>query len=280
VTPLVELRRVSFAYPPGAAGGARRFRLSDVDLAMAPGEVLGVIGPNSAGKTTLIRLLTRVLAPDAGDIAIDGVPLARLGRTDLACRVAVVPQEIPGALPFTVEQLVLMGRYPRAPRRFFDGADDLRAARRAMAMTGVLELAGAPIESLAGGERQRVVLARALAQEPRLLVLDEPTAHLDLRYQAECVRLLRQVNAEQGLGVLLVSHDLNLAAAVSDRLLLMSAGRRVAIGRPEEVLEAALLSRVYECDVTVERGGASGRPRVEVAWPARAARGGERRPLS
>jgi iron complex transport system ATP-binding protein len=145
-----------------------------------------------------------------------------------------------------------------------------------MALTGVLDLARVPVETLSGGERQRVMLARALAQEPRLLVLDEPTAHLDLRYQAECVRLLRHVNAEQGVGVLLVSHDLNLAGAVSDRLLLLHAGRIARVGTPEDVLDARVLSDVYACAVAVERHATSGRPLVQVVWPPSAARGGER----
>jgi iron complex transport system ATP-binding protein len=241
--------------------------MTGIDFALGPGEVLGVIGPNSAGKTTLVRLLTRVLAASAGEIRLDGQPLAALARAELACRVAVVPQQVPDGLPFTVEQLVLMGRYPHAPGRYFERAGDVAAARRAMARTGTLDLARVPVSALSGGERQRAALARALAQEPRLLVLDEPTAHLDLRHQAECVGLLRRVNAEQGIGVLLVSHDLDLAAAVCDRLLLLHAGRVARLGAPGEVLEPALLSEVYGCAVTVEPGGRAGRPRVQVAWP-------------
>jgi iron complex transport system ATP-binding protein len=267
VTPLAELRGVGFAYP-ALAGRRRPFRLAGVDVALAPGEVLGVIGPNSAGKTTLVRLLTGVLRPSAGEILLEGRPLAALSRTALACRVAVVPQQVPAALPFTVEQLVLMGRYPHAPGRFFERAEDVEVARRAMARTGTLDLAAVPASELSGGERQRVMLARALAQEPRLLVLDEPTAHLDLRHQVECVDLLRQANAEEGIGVVLVSHDLDLAAEVCHRLLLLGGGRVARLGPPREVLDPRLLSEVYECEVAVEPGAHSGRPRVQVAWPA------------
>src|SRR5262249_32226923 len=176
------------------------------------GEVVGVMGRNCAGKRTLIRLLTKVLAPLRGEISLDGVSLASLSRWELARHVAVVPQDVPPALPFTVEQLVLLGRYPHGPRRFFETPADRAAARAAMAATGVAALASVGVATLSGGERQRAILARALAQEPRLLVLDEPTAHLDLRYQAECVRLLRRINGERGTTILLVSHDLNLAA--------------------------------------------------------------------
>ena len=138
-----------------------------------------------------------------------------------------------------------------------------------MRLTGVEALAGETLGRLSGGERQRVVLARALAQEPRLLVLDEPTAHMDLRYQAECVGLLRRLNREQGLGILLVSHDLNMAAELSDRLLLMSGGAAVTTGTPEEVLQESTLERVYGCRVVVDKHPATHRPTVNVAWPDR-----------
>jgi iron complex transport system ATP-binding protein len=180
--------------------------------------------------------------------------------------VAVVPQDVPQALPFTVEQVVLMGRYPHAPRRFFETAADVAVAHAAMDLTGVGGLAQAPVQSLSGGERQRVALARALAQQPRLLVLDEPTAHLDLRYQAECAALLRSINRERGVSVLLVSHDLNLAAEVSDRLLLMSEGRVARLGPPATVLEEQLLTAVYRCPVVVDHHPVTGRPVVQVAW--------------
>lgn len=267
--PLVSVRDVAFAYP-GAAAGGPRFALGELSFQVQRGEILGVIGPNSAGKTTLIRLLTRVMRPARGDIHFDGRPLADLSRAELARRVAVVPQETPAALPFTVEQLVLLGRYPHGPGRFFETPADLAVARAAMALTGVAGLASAPVASLSGGERQRVMLARALAQEPALLVLDEPTAHLDLRYQGECVALLRRVNREQGMTILLVSHDLDLAAEVADRLLLLAGGRVAALGAPGEVLQAGLLERVYGCPVVVERGATSGRLFVQVAWPAAA----------
>jgi iron complex transport system ATP-binding protein len=266
VRPLVEFRAVGFAYPAAEGRRVRAFALRDFDLALRPGEILGVIGPNSAGKTTLIRLLTKILEPAQGEIRLDGTPLGRLSRWELARHVAVVAQDVPPGLPVTVEQVVLMGRFPHAPRRFFETADDLAVARAAMARTGVADLAGAPVESLSGGERQRVMLARALAQEPRLLALDEPTAHLDLRYQVECAALLRRINRERGVTVLLVSHDLNLAAEVSDRLLLLHEGRIAALGAPAEVLEEARLAGVYGCSVIVERNAVTGRPLVQIAW--------------
>ncbi len=274
MSPLVVVQDVDFAYPGAPAG---RLALAHVALTVGTGEIVGVIGPNSAGKTTIIRLLTKVVTPLRGTIVFDGASLAGWSRWELARHVAVVPQDMPAALPFTVEQLVLMGRYPHAPRRFFETPADLAAARAAMAETGVTELARVPVQTLSGGERQRVMVARALAQEPRLLILDEPTAHLDLRYQAECIGLLRRINRERGTTVVLVSHDLNLAAEVCDRLVLLSAGRVVRVGSPSDVLDAGRLSAVYGCDVMVTSSAVTGRPLVQVRWPEPAARGGETR---
>ena len=264
--PLVELRGVGFAYPGSGTGQARPFRLADLTFEIGTGEIVGVLGPNSAGKTTLIRLLTRVLAPDAGGILLEGRPLPHWRPAELARRVAVVPQGAPPQFPFTVEELVLMGRYPHAPERYFESPADRESARAAMQATSVLELAAQRLDSLSGGERQRAAVARALAQEPRLLVLDEPTAHLDLRYQAETAALLRRLNRERGVTILLVSHDLNLAAEVCDRLLLLAAGRQVAVGAPEAVLSETLLAAAFGCEVTVEKHPATRRPVVQPTW--------------
>jgi iron complex transport system ATP-binding protein len=265
--PLAEFRSVGFAYPAPSRQRARPFRLAGLSFAIDAGEIVGVIGPNSSGKTTLIRLLTRVLEPVEGEIALEGKPLSDWGRAELARRVAVVPQGVPREFPFTVEELVRMGRYPHAPARYFENPEDVRAARAAMESTGVLELAPLALASLGGGETQRAVIARALAQEPRLLVLDEPTAHLDLRYQAETAALLRRLNRERGVTILLVSHDLNLAAEVSDRLVLLAGGRLVRLGTPEEVLEESVLASVFGCEVTVEKSPTTRRLHVQIAWP-------------
>ena len=266
MSPLVEFVDVSFAYPRPERQREGGFSLTGVSFTVEPGEVLGVIGPNSAGKTTLLRLLTRVVSAARGDVRLDGRSVARLPHAELARRVAVVPQDAPRPFPFTVGQLVLMGRYPHGPGRFFEGADDRALARAAMAETSVLDLAALPLEQLSGGERQRAMLARALAQQPRLLVLDEPTSHLDLRFQAETAAIIRRVNRERGMTVLLVSHDLNLAAEVCDRLLLLARGRVVRIGSPAEVLRREALEEVFGCAVVVDVNEASGRPVVRVAW--------------
>jgi iron complex transport system ATP-binding protein len=262
-TALAEFRDASFAYPKSPGG----FRLSGLTFDVVPGEILGVIGPNSAGKTTLIRLLTRVVSPASGVIRLAGRPLADMSRREVARLVAVVPQDLAPAFPFTVEEMVLMGRYPHAPGRYFEDETDRARAGAAMARTGVLDLAAVPVARLAGGERQRVVLARALAQEPRLLVLDEPTAHLDLKHQAELVALLRGLNRASGLTVLIVTHDLNLASEIAGRMLLLHAGRVERAGTPEAVLDEATLSRVYGCAVVVDKHPITRRPSVHLAWP-------------
>jgi iron complex transport system ATP-binding protein len=267
MTPLAELEDVAFAYPPAPGRRARPFTLAGVSVAIGPGEIVGVIGPNSAGKTTLIRLLCGVLVPSRGRVLLEGRPVVGLGRTEVARHVAVVTQDTPAGLPFTVGEVVLMGRYPHGPARYFESTADVAVAREAMAVTGVLELAGVPLERLSGGERQRVMLARALAQRPRLLVLDEPTAHLDLRYQLESVALLRRLNAETGVAIIVVSHDLNLAGELADRLLLLAEGRVARLGAPAAVLDEALLAGVYGCPVVVTTHPSTGRPMVQLAWP-------------
>jgi ABC-type cobalamin/Fe3+-siderophores transport system ATPase subunit len=265
--PLVEFDHVGFTYPQPERRREAGFSLDGVSFAIEAGEVFGVIGPNSAGKTTLLRLLTRVVAAGRGQVRLDGRPIRHLAHAELARQIAVVPQDAPRPFPFSVEQLVLMGRYPHAPGRFFESDADRAHATAAMEATGVLHLAALPLEQLSGGERQRAMLARALAQQPRLLVLDEPTSHLDLRYQEEKAALLQRVNGERGMTVLLVSHDLNLAAEVCDRLLLLGGGRIARVGPPAHVLRREVLEEVFGCAVVVDVNPTSGRPVIQVAWP-------------
>ncbi len=232
------------------AGYGARSVLHGVDLALRAGEVLGVIGPNGAGKSTLVHVISKVLAVQSGSVWVDGAPLASLGRRALARRLAVMPQAATLPEGFLVGEVVRMGRTPFVRAWRGPSAEDEAEVERAMRQTGVWGLAERPVEHLSGGERQRVVLARALAQRPRVLVLDEPTSHLDLRYQAELLRAARQAAAD-GVGVLLVIHDLNLAARACDRMLLLTDGRVVAAGTVRQVLVRSRLERAYRTEVDV-----------------------------
>lgn len=259
MTPLVEVADVRFAYEATPV-------LDGVSFGVDAGEVLGVIGPNSVGKTTLLRLLSKVLVPQSGTIRLAGRDLARLKRLEVARTVAVVPQDVTLAFPFTVREFVLMGRHPHTRGRFFEGPEDLAVAETALRAAGVAGLGDKFVHALSGGERQRVLVARALAQEPTLLLLDEPNAHLDLHHQVELAQLIRRLNREEQTTVVLVSHDLNLAAELSDRLLLLAGGRVARLGTPEEVIETGLIEAVYGCRVWIEPNPKTGRPRVQVHW--------------
>jgi iron complex transport system ATP-binding protein len=223
--------------------------LSDVDLAAPHGQVLGLVGPNGSGKTTLLRTLHHSLVPRTGSVLIDGDALQGLSAREIARRVAVVVQESPGDLPLLVSDMVLLGRTPhRSVFARATEADDAVAAE-ALDRVGALHLAGKPFDGLSGGERQRVLIARALAQESTHLLLDEPTNHLDVRYQHEVLDLVRDLAVNAHHTVVVVLHDLNLAAAYCDQVLLLQSGKVVARGAPDVVLTAENLEPVYEVDV-------------------------------
>lgn len=256
---IFEVEGLGFSYSGG-------FVLKGLSFEVAEGEVLGVVGPNSVGKTTLLRLLSKVLLPQEGSVRLLGKEMKTLSRMEVAKVVAVVPQDVQSAFPFTVLQMVLMGRHPHSRAFFFEGGEDLMIAEEAMRATGVLHLAGKYLDQLSGGERRLATIARALAQRPRILLLDEPTAHLDLHHQIEIVRLIKRLNQEQGTTVILVSHDLNLAASSCHRLLLLFGGKVHRMGPPEEVIDEKTIEEVYGCQVWVERSPSTGRLRIEADW--------------
>jgi iron complex transport system ATP-binding protein len=255
---------------PGAAVEAQELRckygaleaLRGVSLAVGAGEFVGVLGPNGSGKSTLVKTLSRVLRPLGGRVLLDGADVWRLGPRAVARCVAVVPQDAPAPFDFSALEVVLMGRSPHLSRLSAEGVEDLRIAREAMERTDSWCFAGRPITQLSGGERQRVTLARALAQEPRLLLLDEPTSHLDLGYQIETLERLAALNREAGTTLVAVLHDLNLASAFCPRLVLLAEGRIVADGAPEAVLTRDRLRDVYRVDALVEPDPIHGRPHV------------------
>jgi iron complex transport system ATP-binding protein len=236
--------------------------LDGVSLAVGAREIVGVIGPNGSGKTTLVRALAGVLRPRSGHVTLEGARLDALPRRDVARRLAVVPQDSALEFPFTALEVVLMGRAPHLPPLAFPRARDLEIARTAMVTLEIGAVEDRPLLQLSGGERQRVLLARALAQEPRVLLLDEPTTHLDLRHQTGIYDTVRDLTRAHGVAVLSVLHDLNLAALYCDRLILLAGGRVVADGTPAEVLVGPLLARAYGVEVHVGTNAATGTPIV------------------
>ena len=230
--------------------------LTGADLDVAPGEIVGLLGRNGAGKSTLLRIACGLLVPDAGAVQLDGKPLEALDRRERARAVALVPQETHFPFPFSVAEVVLMGRAPHLGWLGFEGRRDLAAAQSAMEQLGIGDLAARSVLSLSGGERQLAVVARALAQEPRLLLLDEPTAFLDLRHRLQVLGRVRQLTAA-GAGALVVSHDLAVAARACDRLALLAGGQILAAGAPRDVLTPALLREAFgiEADVLATPDG-------------------------
>jgi len=241
--------------------------LKDVSITISSGEVLGVLGPNGSGKSTLLKVLMRILIPQQGTVELFGQPYDSLPQAEISRRVAFVPQETQQAFPFTINEMVLMGRYPHHIRTWglgWEGSHDRAAAAQAMKDLDVSHLGSRLITDVSGGERQRAVIARALAQEPEVLLLDEPTAFLDLHHQLDIARIIRRLNRERGLTVILVSHDLNLASQYCDRLLLLQDRQIVTIGTPEEVISKESLEPVYGCQVLIDRHPQSGMPRVSL----------------
>jgi iron complex transport system ATP-binding protein len=238
--PVFAAERLSFRYP-----GGQRDAIADVSLAVAPGTLCALLGPNGSGKSTLMRLLLGVLRPHAGTVRFEGQPLRAWQRRELARRIGVVAQREESAFPMTVRELVGLGRYPYlgAWRRESDA--DRAAIARALERCEVADLARRSIATLSGGELQRVRIARALAQEPRTLVLDEPTASLDVAHEMAIFELLGALSARDGVTVVIVTHNINLAARYADALLLLDRGAAVAQGTPAAVLERERLEAVY-----------------------------------
>jgi iron complex transport system ATP-binding protein len=235
------------------AGYGERAVLHACTLAIARGEVVAIVGPNGAGKSTLLRALAGLLRPSSGSVRLDGVDIASLARRELARRIAVVPQIFDTLFPFTVREVVALGRTARLGT--FGGASrgDLAAVDRAIADLDLAELASRRIDRLSGGERQRAVLAMALAQEADVLLLDEPTVHLDPGHQVVMLRLVRELACTRGLAVAAVLHDLNLAAAMATRLAVLADGRIVCDAAPETVISAELIRDIFGPGLVVGR---------------------------
>ena len=238
VSDIISIRDYSFS-----AGGKRI--LQDVSLTVAAGEFLSIIGPNGAGKTTLLKCLVRINTGGSGGILLGGRPLESYTQRALARLVGYVPQSDGRSLPFTVEEFVRMSRYPYLGPFAAYGPDDDRAMRGALELTGMAHLSGRLLDTLSGGERQTVLIAAALAQETPILLLDEPTAFLDPRHVADIHRILRRINHERGVTVVAVTHDINGAALLSDRIAILREGSATFTGSPREVMRDEVLSPVY-----------------------------------
>lgn len=251
---MIAARGLAFAYGAGAPV------LRGVDLAVAEGELVALFGPNGSGKSTLIRALSGDLVAKAGAVELSNRRIETLPRREVARLLAVVPQESLAVFPYTVGEVVLMGRAPRVGRFSLEGEEDVAAARRALEMVDLLALRDRPIGEVSGGERQRAAIARALAQETPGLLLDEPTAFLDVRHQVDVLRHLRRLAREERRAILVASHDVNLVAQYATRVALLKDGAIRADGPPDAVLRADLLREVFEAEVEVARHGRTGRP--------------------
>jgi len=238
--------------------------LRGVSLDLGVGELVGLIGPNGSGKTTLLRVLSGLLVPRRGQVYLDSQDIRGLDRRQVAQRVAVVPQELVMPFAFSAYEMVMMGRTPHVRPIVGAGPRDRQVVAKKMELTATLNLAERPFNELSGGEKQRVIIAMALAQEPDILLLDEPTVHLDINHQVEVLELIKRLNRRQGLTVLATMHDLNLAALYFDRLVMLNGGRVVANGSPAEVLREERIRQVFQAAVQVREHPTHHTPQVVV----------------
>ncbi len=244
---MLNATNLCYVYPRGASRV-----LDGVSFSIARGTIVGLLGPNGSGKTTLLRTVAGLLQPTTGRVELDGQVVGQMARRDVARRIAVVPQETHAAFDFGVIDMVLMGRYPHLGPFALEGAADLEIAREALAATGTASLEQRTFSTLSGGEKQRVVIAAALAQEADLMLLDEPTASLDLRYQFDIAALLKRLNAGRGTTMIVSTHDLNLAAALCQSVVLLKDGRVLAQGPTARTLTVDAIRQLYDVDADVQ----------------------------
>ena len=253
----IEVNKISCAY-------AAQLVFEALSFTVQPSEMFIIIGPNGSGKTTLIKALAGLLPISNGRISIDGRPLRQYKKKELARLIAYVSQSIADDSPFTVSEMVLMGRSPYLGVLGVEGETDLALARQAIEYAGLTHLADRPVSRLSGGERQRAQIARAICQRPQVILLDEPTAALDMAHQVRMMEILAGLRAERETTVVMVSHDINLAAMYADRLLLLVDGRIAACGPPEAVINTDVLSKAYGCPLRVDTSPVGPWPRVSL----------------
>ncbi|MGE3799564.1 MAG: ABC transporter ATP-binding protein [Candidatus Kapaibacterium sp.] len=257
----IQATNITFRHGP-------RFGLQDVSVEIEPGMVTGLIGPNGSGKTTLIRILCGFLKPESGSVKLLGRPLESWSQHDRARHIAYVSQTWRPVFPFTVEQIILMGRTPwKSGYGAFETDNDLAVAEEAIALLSLNDLRHEPITQLSGGELQRVMVATAVAQQTDVIILDEPTTHLDISWQQSILESLREVVAERSLTLLASIHDLNLASMYSDRIIMLSKGRLVAQGKPDVVLTPEQLEEVFNTSLDVEPNRYGNSPAISYRSP-------------
>lgn len=235
--------------------------LEAIALSIEKSEFIALIGPNGSGKTTLLKAISKTIEPADGCVLLDDQNIASLNKMELARRMAIVPQETFITFNFNALQVVLMGRTPHMKRWQLENESDLEIARKAMEMTDTWQFANKSILEMSGGEKQRVIIAQALTQQPKILLLDEPTLHLDLNHQLEIMELLKSLN-ENGLTIAVVLHDLNLAANYAKTVAIVSKKKIDYIGKPHEVLTADNIKRIFKTDVIVRTHPVTGKPYV------------------
>ncbi len=260
--PRLSVEQVSYAYSANPSQ-APLFTLEATSFQAKPGEVVAILGPNASGKSTLLKLISGALAPLSGRILLNGFVTHSLTPQTRAQRIAVVQQESLLLFPARVWEFVLQGRHAHGRSLRFESEDDVIIAKNALAQVGAADLSDRSMDQVSGGEKQRVILARALAQQPLLLLLDEPTLHLDIAAQVDLLHTLRRLAAENRYTVVVVTHELNLAAEYTDQVVLLQRGRCLRVGPPAAIYQRELLEQVFQTPLTVELGP-SGRPRVTV----------------
>lgn len=254
---LIDAKNINFSYEAKPV-------MEEVSFSVVESEIVAVIGPNGSGKTTLLKIINGTLFPDTGQILVDGKETTKWSRKEIAKRVAIVPQDTSVIFPYFAEEIVLMGRFPHLGRYRFEDKKDYRIVHEAMGKTDTLAFAARRFDELSAGERQRVMIARALTQEPKILLLDESTVFLDLKHQVQFLSLIHQLNKAQKLTVIFVTHDINLAAQNAGKIILLDSGKIYAIGTPAEVITAANIKEVYDVNALVDKNPGDGSPRVSL----------------
>jgi len=247
----------------GISGGyGKEAVIKDISFELKKGEILGIIGPNGSGKSTLLRLMSRVLCHQKGTISFEGKEIAEMQLKELCRKIAFVPQDTLISFSFNVWEIVLMGRIPHLKRLQFETKKDFEIAENALKLTDSLQLKEKKIDQLSSGERQRAIIAKALTQEPQLLFLDEPTSHLDIGHQIQILDLLKRLNRQNNLSIVIVLHDLNMASEYCDRLILLNDGKIFKEGTPHDVLTYQNIEAVYKTIVVVNKNPISSKPYV------------------